>query len=263
MTIHRSAHGFDQAADAYERGRPDYPPEAVDLIVKALGITQSSTVVDLAAGTGKLTRLLVPTGAQIVAVEPVPGMRARLMQLVPSVDVLDGMAEAIPLNEDSVDAITVAQAFHWFQGDQALAEIHRVLRSGGGLALIWNRRDLTQPLQRAIEAIVSPHRGETPAHRSDRWRDAFQHTQLFTSLEEQHIPYKQELDTEGLVDRIASISFIAALPTAHRAEVLEQARSLARDLPERFLLHHVTDVYWCRVRKGNSSSAPENLKANA
>jgi SAM-dependent methyltransferase len=184
------------------------------------------------------------------------------MQLVPGVDVLDGTAEAMPLDDDSVDAITVAQAFHWFHGGQALAEIHRVLRRGGALAFIWNRRDLTQPLQRAIEEIVSPHRGETPTHRSDRWRDAFQHTQLFTPLEERHIPYKQELDTEGLVDRIASISFIAALPTAHRAEVLQQTRALTRDLPERFLLHHVTDVYWCHVRKGNSSSAPENLKAS-
>lgn len=99
-----------------------------------MGVGHSTTVVDLAAGTGKLTRVLVTTGARVVAVEPVPAMRTELSKVVPGVEVLDGTAEAIPLPDASADAVTVAQAFHWFQGAAALTEIHRVLRARGGSA---------------------------------------------------------------------------------------------------------------------------------
>ena len=174
------------------------------------------------------------------------------MDAVPGADVLDGTAESIPLPDGSVDAVAVGQAFHWFQGDEALREIHRVLRPGGGLALLWNRRDLSQPVQQGIEAIVSPYRHDAPAHRSGRWRDAFDCTTLFTPLEERQIPSRHAMDRDGLVDRVMSTSFIAALPTREREAVLERARALAASQPERFELDYVADVYWCYARAGTT-----------
>src|SRR2546423_11287143 len=133
--LHPATRGF-AAADVYERGRPSYPAASIEKIVERLGLHPARTVLDLAAGTGKLTRLLVPSGANVIAVEPVLEMRTELERRVPGVAALGGTAERIPLNDDHVDAVTVGQAFHWFNADAALREIQRVLRPGGGLALI-------------------------------------------------------------------------------------------------------------------------------
>lgn len=160
MPVHpRAEVGFGRAADAYERARPDYPAEAVDWLCDRLALRPGRTVVDLAAGTGKLTRLLVASGARVIAVEPVAGMRNALARAVPAVEILDGTAEAMPLPDGSADAITVAQAFHWFSTADALSEIHRVLAPGGALALVWNRRDLDDPLAVALDEMVGRHRG--------------------------------------------------------------------------------------------------------
>src|SRR5690606_25154234 len=128
-----AAEGFGRGAEAYESARPSYPPDAVGEIATVCDVGPGRRVLDLAAGTGKLTRLLVPTGAEVVAVEPVAEMRAVLSAVLPGVEALDGTAEAIPLPDASVDAVTVAQAFHWFDPPVALAEIARVLRPGGTL----------------------------------------------------------------------------------------------------------------------------------
>ena len=129
-------------------------------------------MLDLAAGTGKLTAHLVETGAEVVAIEPVDEMRAVLERELPSVRALAGTAEAIPLDAASVDAVTVGQAFHWFRGDEALAEIHRVLRPGGGLGLVWNVRDTSVPWVARLTEIMEPHRGDAPTHRTGAWRKA-------------------------------------------------------------------------------------------
>jgi ubiquinone/menaquinone biosynthesis C-methylase UbiE len=165
--IAEAAVGFERGADDYERARPSYPDAAVHLIVDEAGLGPGSTVCDLAAGTGKLTRLLVPSGAEIIAVEPVAAMRDQLVRAVPGVEVLDGTAETIPLGDGSIDALTVAQAFHWFDTDRALPEIHRVLRPGGTLVLIWNVRDETVDwVKRFTELIVARSGGRpyTPYH---------------------------------------------------------------------------------------------------
>ena len=133
MIHEAAARGFAQAVDAYERGRPGYPPEAVERLCEAVGIGPGRAVLDLAAGTGKLTRLLVPTGAELVAVEPVEQMRAALARALPEVTALAGTAEDVPLPAASVDAVVAGSAFHWFRGEEALAEIHRVLRPDGRL----------------------------------------------------------------------------------------------------------------------------------
>jgi SAM-dependent methyltransferase len=193
-------------------------------VLALLRIGPGDSVLDLAAGTGKLTRLLVESGATVIAVEPVAEMRARLPD---SVRALDGTAEAIPQEDSSVDLVTVAQAFHWFDGDAALAEIHRVLHPGGRLALVWNRRIDDDPVNRAIAAIVDPHRAGTPTHRGDRWRAAFDRTTLFGPLEEHTFPNVQRLDADGVEARVTSISFIASLPESERAPIVAAARELA------------------------------------
>jgi SAM-dependent methyltransferase len=223
--LHRAAAtGFARAAPEYERGRPDYPPA----VLAPLHLSPGLVVLDLAAGTGKLTRLLVTSGASVIAVEPVAEMRAALPS---SVQVLDGVAEQIPVDAGTVDLVTVAQAFHWFDGDAALREIHRVLRPGGRLALVWNRRIEADPANDAIERILAPHRAGTPTHRLDEWRAAFDRTNLFGPLEEHLFQHEQILDADGMADRVGSISFVASLPDDTRAEVLAAARALAADGP--------------------------------
>ncbi len=205
-------------------------------------------MVDLAAGTGKFTQLLVSSGARIIAVEPLEGMRAKLATHNLGVEIVSGSAEAIPLPDACVDLVTIAQAFHWFANERALAEIHRVLRPGGGLALIWNRRDTTQPVQQGLEALMEPYRGDVPKHRSAEWRAVFGRTELFMPLEEWSTPHTHEVDVPGLIDRVMSVSFMATLPPADRAGVERQIRDLARDLPDPVTLRYITEVYCCRAR---------------
>ena len=204
-----------------------YPFEAVRRLVRELRVRPDSTVLDLAAGTGKLTRLLAQLSPDVVAVEPVDAMRERLVETLPGVTALAGTAESIPLEDESVDAVTVGQAFHWFDGDAALAEIHRVLRPEGLLALLWNRRVEDDPVNRAIDEIVDPHRGGAPTHRGDAWRAVFERTTQFGPLEEQVFDNRQTLDADGLEARVGSISFIAALEPSERAAAIERARGLA------------------------------------
>ena len=238
--IHRAAaEGFARSAEAYERGRPEYPREAVEHIVGLLA--PRAAVLDLAAGTGKLTRPLLAAGLDVIAVEPVAEMRAALPAQARA---LEGTAEAIPLDDESVDGVTVGQAFHWFDGDAALAEIARVLRPGGLLALIWNRRVDDDPVSRAIESAIGPYRADTPAHRTGAWRSAFERTAAFSPLEETLFDHVVVQDADGLEARVGSISFIAALEPAERERVAEHARAIAGDgeveIPYR------TEVHTCR-----------------
>jgi len=239
-----AARGFSRSADAYDRARPDYPPAAVAWLAERLGLRPGRTVVDLAAGTGKLTRPLAATGAEVVAIEPIAEMRARIGAAAGRS--LDGTAEAIPLPDASADAVTVGQAFHWFDGPVALAEIHRVLRPGGALALVWNRRPLEDPVHAAIERIIAPYRGDAPAHRSGAWRAAFDATTLFGPLEERTFTHSRPHDADALADRVGSTSFVAALDDGPQADVIAAVRALAAEgLVE---LPYVCEVLMCDRR---------------
>ncbi|MFJ8747475.1 class I SAM-dependent methyltransferase [Embleya sp. NPDC127516] len=146
----RQARSFGAAADAYERGRPPYPPEAVAWLVPE----DARTVVDLGAGTGKLTRALRAAGREVVAVEPSVGMREQFARVLPDVRVLDGTGESIPLPDSSVDVVVCAQAWHWVDPERAVPEAARVLRPGGRLGLVWNFRDVSVPWVAELDQIL-------------------------------------------------------------------------------------------------------------
>jgi SAM-dependent methyltransferase len=224
--VHPSAAtGFARSVEAYERARPEYPAPAIAWLARELDLRPGRVVVDLAAGSGKLSRPLAALGCEVIAIEPVAEMRAAIGA---GIRALDGTAEAMPLPDDSADAVTVGQAFHWFDGPAALAEIERVLRPGGALALAWNRRPVeSSALHAAISEIIAPYRGDAPAHASGAWREAF----AGRDLREQRFEFTQRLDADGLADRVGSTSFIAALAEPERARVLERVRALAGEGP--------------------------------
>jgi SAM-dependent methyltransferase len=250
--VHRSAlRGFARASDAYELGRPGYPPKAFARLARELRLRPGRVALDLAAGTGKLTAFLVGTGAEVVAAEPVAEMRALLERELPGVRALAGAAEAIPLDASSVDAVTVGQAFHWFRGDEALTEIHRVLRPGGGLGLVWNVRDTSVSWVARLTAIIEPHRGDAPAYRSGAWREAFERTDLFSPLGHTDMRHIHHLTPDGVVARIASVSCIAELPQADRKDILAEVRELLATDPAtrgrvEVELPYRTEVYWTK-----------------
>ncbi len=154
--------GFGSEAETYERSRPSYPPDAVAWLVDHLRIRPGAVVADLAAGTGKFTRLLAPTGASVLAIEPVEGMRQVLHQVLPHVPIVAGTAEAMPIKSSSLDALCAAQAFHWFDAEQAFAELARVLRRGGRVGFVWNARDRAVDWVQRLWAIMGDVDGRLP-----------------------------------------------------------------------------------------------------
>jgi SAM-dependent methyltransferase len=246
--VHEAASaGFQRSAGAYDRARPDYPEAGVDWLWNALGLAAGDRVVDVGAGTGKLSAPLAARGADVVAVEPVAAMRERLVAAVPSAAAFDAAAEALPVTDGSAAAVVAGQAFHWFANDAALAEFHRVLRPGAHLGLIWNRRNLDDPLQAEISELLEPARGETPRYASGAWRKVLEATELFSATAEHELEFVQVLDRAGLADRIGSMSFVAALDPAPRAELLRRAAELV-DEGQTARLPYVCELFAYRRR---------------
>jgi ubiquinone/menaquinone biosynthesis C-methylase UbiE len=254
--IRNAAQGFDRNAHAYEAARPSYPAEAVAHVVGHGGIGPGRRVLDLAAGTGKLTRLLVPTGADVVAVEPVAGMRDRLVVSLPGVEAHDGTAEALPLPDAAFDAVTVAQAFHWFDAPVALAEISRVLRPGGHLFLIWNTRDRSHDWVREFgDLLVDGPDIERPydSYYDVDYAAVVAEAGGFTPVELWSHAWEQTCDPDLLVARAESVSVVGSLPPADKQRVLDRVRHLAQSHPDlaeraRFPFPYTTRVYRCRRR---------------
>jgi SAM-dependent methyltransferase len=245
MPVHISAEeGYANVGATYEKGRPEYPSDAVAYLLQRLGGTR---VVDLAAGTGKFTRALLAAGVTPIAVEPVAHMRETLRAQQLGVEVVDGTAESMPLPDNSVDAVIAAQAFHWFDAPAALREIHRVLKPMGALGLIWNRGpdlDWARPIWNELDAL----RGDTPSAWSFKWREAFTESAGFSPLHTATFRHEQQSGRDGLVARVMSISFVAAGPQAPRDELETQLRAAcdAAGVGEQFGLPYNTFVYWCR-----------------
>ena len=239
---HPDSRAFEQVADVYERARPEYPADAVAWVAEMLDLRPGRTVLDLGAGTGKLTRALVHTGARVVAVEPGEQMLSQLRRVVPQAEALLGAAEAIPLPDESVDAATMGQSFHWFRHDEALPELNRVLRSRGGIALLWNWRDHESKLQEQLNDLIEPL---APPGRKRRhaWAEPLDASPFFSPTEKKEFRFSQRLDAQALVDRIGSISFVAAIPTERRADLFERVRALVTAEGGTVELPYVTFVY--------------------
>jgi len=208
---------FADVAGAYERGRPSYPDDAVRWLVGE----EPRDVVDVGAGTGKLTRSLVSFGHRVVAVEPLDEMRAELLEAVPDARALAGSAEAIPLPDASADLVTSAQAFHWFDHARALPEIARVLRPGGRLALIWNSRDDRDPWMARLSAII----GNETIEETDVV-PVLDASGLFGAVETASFAFEQTLDRDSLLDLVLSRSYLAKLAPPDRQPVLDAVGAL-------------------------------------
>jgi SAM-dependent methyltransferase len=222
-------------------------------VVEALGIGPGTRVIDLGAGTGKLTRQMLASGAEIVAVEPLAEMRAVFTETVPGVTILEGTAEALPFSDDTVNAVVAGQAWHWFDPEMALREIERVLAEGGALALLWNDYDLSVPWVRELDALrVRYQSAGVPSQRSGDWRDVFRDRPGWGPLVERRFAHVQETTPEGIVRRMMTSSVIANLPQDEQQAVAEEVRRLI-PAPEKgsdvhgdpsLVLPYVTQVYW-------------------
>ncbi|MCC2334758.1 class I SAM-dependent methyltransferase [Cellulomonas wangsupingiae] len=242
QTAHAAS--FTHNADEYAAVRPGYPEEAVDLLLP----DGARDVLDLAAGTGKLTQALVARGVRVVAVEPADGMREQLVALLPQVEVHAGTAEAIPLPDASLDAVTVAQAWHWFDEPAAAAEVARVLRPGGTLGIVWNDRDEDVPWVGAYGALLHEVAGPQLARGT--------HPTLgdaFTDVLRTDVRWEHAVSPEDLVRLAGTRSYALVLPADERAALLERVRTLVTTHPdlvgrERVAVPYTTRVYTARRR---------------
>jgi SAM-dependent methyltransferase len=233
MNIHHTAaEGFSAGAANYVAGRPEYPPEVEEWLTQDLGLSSGKTVLDLGAGTGKFSPRLMATGAAVIAVEPVPAMLAQLTRQYPEITARSGSAEAIPLEDASLDAVVCAQSFHWFATSEALREIHRVLKPGGALGLVWNIRDERVEWVAALTRIMRPYEGDAPRFHSQKWRSLFP-ADGFSPLRGKRFSNRHTGAPEQvIVDRILSVSFIAALPPEEQDRVKSKLREVIATSPE-------------------------------
>ena len=210
---------FGSEAAAYERGRPSYPPEAIDWLLPAA----ASDVLDLGAGTGKLTTRLVERGLNVIAVDPIPEMLELLTNSLPDTPALLGTAEEIPLADNSVDAVLVAQAWHWFDPERAAAEVSRVLRPGGRLGLVWNTRDERMGWVKDLGQIIG--------HENDPFNHEVTLPAPFADTERQQVEWTSYLTPQALIDLVASRSYCITSPEQVRTRTLGQVRELLNTHP--------------------------------
>jgi SAM-dependent methyltransferase len=247
MVLHPLAEHFADVAHAYERGRPEYPPAVVGAITAELGLAPAAPVLDLAAGTGKFTRALLEAGLDVVAVEPQDSLREILAASVGEARVRAGFAEAIPVPAESVDAVTVADAFHWFDHALALAEIRRVLRPGGGLAVLFTVPDWGgASWAHEVGTLMAGLRPEHPGYDGPKWQDSVDGAQGWSAPREMRVTTPQPADAERVLDYVASISWVAAMPKGRREDTLARIGAIVgagetpAQLPVHVVIHLIT-----------------------
>ncbi|WP_370488097.1 class I SAM-dependent methyltransferase [Mycobacterium sp. pV006] len=219
MAVNERSLSFGAEAAAYERGRPSYPPEAIDWLLPQ----GARDVLDLGAGTGKLTTRLVERGLGVVAVDPIPEMLEVLSSSLPEIPALLGTAEDIPLPDASVDAVLVAQAWHWFDPQRAIKEVARVLRPGGRLGLVWNNRDERLGWVKDLGDIIG--------HEVDPFSQTVDLPAPFTAIERHQVEWTNYLTPQALIDLVASRSYCITSPERVRTRTLEQVRELLATHP--------------------------------
>lgn len=249
-----AAIGFQNSSQAYQKGRPDYPRQGVDFFIQEFGIGAATKVLDLAAGTGKFTQALVASGASLCAVEPVKGMRDQFQAFLPQITVVDGTAEKIPFVDESFDCVFVAQSFHWFQAHVAAKEIHRVLRPKGKIGLLWNVRDESQSWVQEMSKLLDEYEGSTPRYMTMQWKAPFDELVLFAPLQRKVFAHYQEGNEEELIQRVTSISFIAALPSEKQQKVIQDFKNILqaplRNQSEgKIRLPYICNIYWSEKRE--------------
>jgi SAM-dependent methyltransferase len=243
--------GFESGSDIYERARPGYTDDVVSYLVEQLPLDRRSRVLDLAAGTGKMTRLLRTVSPQCVAVEPSPSMRAVFAESVGRGALVAGTAERIPVTTRSMDAVVVAQAFHWFDNQVAVAEIARTLRPEGGLALVWNERDEQDPLIAELVRISKWDRCQ-PYPVGKDFSTTIDESGLFGPVVRRKFGWVQTVDRATFVDQVASRSYVQVLPDGERATLLDAVADLAATHDEPIAMPYITDVFLAHRRRGVS-----------
>jgi SAM-dependent methyltransferase len=218
------ARSFAAVASEYERGRPEYPRAAIEWLLGGVPLD----VLDLGAGTGKLTAGLLEAGHRVIAVEPLTEMREILAARLPEAHVLAGTAEQLPLADASVDAVVVGAAFHWFDQQPALAEIARVLRPPGVLGLLGNGFDTATAWVARVREILGPPAIERPGH----WPSEAVLHERFADVDEREFPHAQRIDRAGLRDLASSRSTLATMRDAERASILARLDRLWEQEPE-------------------------------
>ncbi len=229
MDLHPLASQFARVAGSYERGRPDYPPEAIGALITELGLAAGDRVVDLAAGTGKLSRALLAGGLDVVGIEPLAEMRELLAARIGPERTLAGAAEAIPLADGSQRAATVADAFHWFDGPAALADIARVLAPGGGLALLATLPDWSgTSWGHELGTLINDARPEHPYFDGPSWEQLIAGAGGWTAPREIRVTVNRPANPESIPDYMLSMSWVAAMEREPRAELVARAERLVR-----------------------------------
>jgi ubiquinone/menaquinone biosynthesis C-methylase UbiE len=218
----QQAASFDRAAEVYEKARPEYPAEAVDWMLPLA----ARTVLDLGAGTGKLTRALAARGLEIFAVDPSPKMLDQLRTAIPGATVSVGVAEDIPLPDAFVDAIVVGQAWHWVDQAVALASVARVLRPGGTLGLVWNLRDAREPWVERLTRVMHPAEGEIFMESGHIERGPF------GEIESASFEWARDFTRDELLDLVRSRSYFITADEAEQASILSGVNHLLDTDPD-------------------------------
>jgi SAM-dependent methyltransferase len=247
------ASSFDDVAAAYERGRPRYEPHVVATIAAATG---GPRVLDLGAGTGRMSAPLLQAGLDVVAVEPLEGMRAILTRSIGPERALAGRAEALPLDDASVDGVVACDAWHWFDGPRAADELDRVVRPGGGVVVCithprWQRgEDAPAWWAEHGEIYESVPKDDHPYHGGSRRPDGLEGHPGFESMEVHDVPFVHATDRQRILAHYSSMSFVASLEPARRAEVLAAFEAvLARHGVDRVDIPYRAELWITRRRR--------------
>ncbi len=253
-----AAEGFKNNTDHYLAGRAEFPHEVAGFFKNQFKITNETKILDLAAGTGKFTKLLSEnTDAQIEAVEPLNSMAEVFKKELPGVKLTDGTAESIPFADKSFDLVTVSQAFHWFDAPKAIREIYRVLKPKGTLAIIWNNKDRRVPWVLKFDDILDKEMGKIPQFRTSNWKEAFLDERYFDKLQLKTFNHSPIYTLDLVKSRVLSISYVALLNNEKKQKTLNEIKTLIDKTPETkdpsFPFPHVVEVYWSQVRRSLSS----------